>query len=67
MIFGRLEERVEQAAPPLRQAAAAGRGDGNGGARSSDATSRVETSARLPEQGTPDRQARPVFPESDAR
>src|SRR6266481_7858087 len=27
MIFGRLEERAEQAAPPLRQAAAAVRGD----------------------------------------
>jgi uncharacterized protein YacL len=65
MIFGRLEERAEQAAPALRQAAAAGRGDGNGGVRS-DATSRVETSARLPEQGTLDRQARPVFPEPDA-
>ena len=65
MIFGRLEERAEQAAPALRQAAAAGRGDGNGGARS-DATSRAETSARPPEQGTPDRQARPIFPEPDA-
>jgi len=65
MIFGRLEERAEQAAPALRQAAAAGRGDGNGGVRS-EAKSRVETSARLPEQGTPDRQARPIFPEPDA-
>jgi uncharacterized protein YacL len=64
MIFGRLEERAEQAAPPLRQAAAAGRGDGHGGVRS-DATSRVETSARLPEQGTLDRQTHPVFPEPD--
>src|SRR6266566_9422930 len=34
MIFGRLEERAEQPAPMLRQAAAAGRGDGNGGVRS---------------------------------
>jgi hypothetical protein len=66
MIFGRLEERAEQAAPPLRQAAAAGRGDGSGGVRS-DATGRAETSARLPEQGTLDRQARPIFPESDVR
>jgi uncharacterized protein YacL len=65
MIFGRLEERAEQAAPALRQAAAAGRGDGNGGVRS-DATNRVETSARLPEQDTPGRQARPIFPEPDA-
>ena len=65
MIFGRLEERADQAAPALRQAAAAGRGQGNGGARP-DATGRVETSARLPEQGALDRQARPVFPEPDA-
>jgi len=65
MIFGRLEERAEQAAPALRQAAAAGRGDGNGGVRS-EATDRVETSARLPEQDTPGRQARPIFPEPDA-
>ena len=64
MIFGRLEERADQAAPALRQAAAAGRGQGNGGARP-DATGRVETSARLPEQGALDRQARPVFPEPD--
>jgi len=65
MIFGRLEERAEQAAPPLRQAAAAGRGEGNGGVRS-ELTGRVETSARLPEHGTLDGQARPNFPESDA-
>jgi len=65
MIFGRLEERAEQPAPMLRQAAAAGRGDGNGGVRS-DVTSRVETSARLPEQGMPGRQARAIFPEPDA-
>src|SRR5882724_954546 len=66
MIFGRLEERAEQAAPPLRQAAAAGRGDGSGAVRS-DATSQVVPPARLPEQGTLDRQARPIFPESDVR
>src|SRR5467141_2902907 len=65
MIFGRVEERAEQPAPALRQAAAAGRGDGNGGMRS-DATSKVETSARLPEQSTLERQGRPVFPEPDA-
>jgi len=51
MIFGRLEERAEQPAPPLRQAAAAGR---------------AENSARLSEQGALDRQVRPVFPEPDA-
>ena len=64
MIFGWLEERAEQAAPPLRQAAAAGRGDGYGGARP-DNPARAEASARLPEQGALDRQARPVFPETD--
>jgi uncharacterized protein YacL len=37
MIFGRMDDRAEQPAPLLRQAAAAGRGDG---------PSRVETSAR---------------------
>ena len=51
MIFGRLEERAEQAAPALRQAAAAGR---------------VASSARLPEQDTLDRQARAALPERDA-
>lgn len=66
MIFGRLEERAEQAAPPLRQVAAAGRGDGGSGVRP-DGTNRVEPPARLPEQGTLDRQARPIFPESDVR
>jgi uncharacterized protein YacL len=66
MIFGRLEERVEQATPPLRQAAAAGRGDGNVGARP-DAAGRAEPSARLPEPGGLDRGARPIFPESDVR
>src|SRR6267378_128149 len=48
MIFGRLEERAEQAAPALRQAAAAGR---------------AENSARLSDPGALDRQVRPVFPE----
>jgi hypothetical protein len=67
MIFGRLEERAEQAAPPLRQAAAAGRGEGNGGERSSDAASRVEPPARIPEQGTLDGQVRPIFPEPGVR
>ena len=66
MIFGRLEERAEQAAPPLRQAAAAGRGGGNGGVRP-DATSRVEPPAHRPERGPLDRQARPFFPEPDVR
>jgi len=66
MIFGRLEERAEQAAAPLRQAAAAGRGEGGGGTRS-DAAGRAEPSARLPEPGALDREARPIFPGPDVR
>jgi hypothetical protein len=50
MILGRLEERAEQPGPPLRQAAAGGRGN----------------SALLSRQGALDRQVRPVFPEPDA-
>jgi uncharacterized protein YacL len=65
MIFGRLEERTEQAAPALRQAAAAGRGEGAGGGRF-DSASRMEPTARSSEQGTQDRHARPIFPETDA-
>lgn len=66
MIFGRLEERTEQSPPPLRQAAAAGRGEGISGVRP-DGTNRVEPPARIPEQGPLDRQARPIFPEPDVR
>ena len=55
MIFGRLEDRAEQTAPAaLRQSAAAagaGRGDGNGGARP-EATARIESPTRLPEQAS---------------
>src|SRR6267143_6138864 len=64
MIFGRLEERTEQSAPALRHAAAAGRGESGGVARS-DAAGRVSSSARLPEQSTLDRQARAALPERD--
>jgi uncharacterized protein YacL len=64
MIFGRVEERTEQAAPALRHAAAAGRGESGGVARS-DAAGRVSSSARLPEQSTLDRQARAALPERD--
>src|SRR6266851_6926096 len=67
MIFGRVEERMEQPAPLMRQAAGAGRGNGNGGARSAAAPSSVETSACLAEQPTLDRQGRPIFPEPDDR
>ena len=65
MIFGRLEERMEQAGPALRQAAGAGRGESGGGARP-DAAGRAASSARIPEQDTMDRQARAVLPERDA-
>ena len=65
MIFGRLEERMEQAGPTLRQAAAAGRGESGGGARP-DAAGRVASSARIPEQDTMDRQARAALPERNA-
>src|SRR5256886_11257761 len=65
MIFGRLEERREQTASALRQAAAAGRGDCNCGV-GSDGPWRVGTSARISERGTPGRQTRPIFSESAA-
>jgi len=64
-IFGRLEERSEQAAPVLRHVAGAGRGESNGVLRS-ETGSRTATSTRLQEQGTLERQARAVLPEPDA-
>jgi hypothetical protein len=65
MIFGRVEERLEQPAPPLRQSATAGasRGDGNAGLRTG---LQAENPARLAESPTLERQPRPYFPESDA-
>jgi uncharacterized protein YacL len=65
MIFGRVDERLEQAAAPLRQSAAAGagRGDGHGAARTPPA---LENQARLTENPALERQPRPFFPESDA-
>jgi len=65
MIFGRLEERAEQAAPAVRHAAA-GRGESNGVVRSETTGSRSATSTRLQEQGTLERQARAILPEPDA-
>jgi uncharacterized protein YacL len=64
MIFGRVDERLEPAVP-LRQSAAAGagRGDGNGGARTAPA---IESPPRLTENPSLERQPRPFFPESDA-
>lgn len=64
MIFGRMEDRAERATAPLRQAAAAGRGDGNGGVRP-DAASRIETTASVPEQVPTDVPSRVIFPELD--
>src|SRR5260370_379190 len=66
MIFWRLEERGGQAGPALRKPAAAGRGDGTGRTRCAG-THRGGTTARLSGTGTLDRQARPIFPESDVR
>jgi uncharacterized protein YacL len=64
MIFGRLEERGEQAAPALRHAAGAGRGESNGVLRS-ETGNRAATPTRLQEQGTLESQARAVLPEPD--
>ena len=66
-IFGRLEDRLEQAAPPLRQSAAAGaiRGDGSGSPQTAAAPP-IENPAQLSESPSLDHQPRPVFPESDA-
>jgi uncharacterized protein YacL len=64
MIFGRLEERAEQAAPMLRQAAAAGSGDGGGGTRAG-ASGRAENGGRLPERSPQERQQDPIFPPPD--
>jgi hypothetical protein len=61
MIFGRLEERAEQAAPLLRQAAAAGSGDGGGGTRAG-APGRAENGGRLPERSPHEPQRDPIFP-----
>jgi uncharacterized protein YacL len=61
MIFGRLEERAEQAAPLLRQAAAAGSGDGGGGTRAG-APGRAENGGRVPERPSMERQRDPIFP-----
>jgi uncharacterized protein YacL len=75
MIFGRLDERQEQAASMPRQAAAAAgagrgestsnnRGESMGNSRN-DLRGRVENGARLPEPSQVDRGPRPIFPETD--
>jgi uncharacterized protein YacL len=64
MIFGRLEERAEQTAPLLRQAAAGGSGEGVGGTRV-DAGGRVENGGRVPERPSQDRQRDAIFPPAD--
>lgn len=66
MIFGRLEEKTEQASHPMRHAAAAAAGRGDGIGRSGDGNVRLDTSARLPEAGHMDRPARQIYPEPDA-
>jgi uncharacterized protein YacL len=55
MIFGRLDERVEQAPQAARQAAAAAAGAG-----------RSDVSRRVQDPPATDRAPRPIFPESDA-
>src|SRR3989440_5620390 len=65
MIFGRLEDRAEQAAPALRHAAGVGRGESNG-VLHSESGSRATTPTRLQEQDTLERHARAVLPEPDA-
>jgi hypothetical protein len=66
MIFGRLDDRLEQSALPLRQSAGAGasRGDSSGSPRT--AAAQIENPARLTENPSLDRQPRHTFPESDA-
>jgi len=66
MIFGRLDERLEQSAPPLRQSAAAGAGRGDGSGGLGTAAPQIENPARLTESSSLERQPRPLFPESDA-
>jgi uncharacterized protein YacL len=60
MIFGRLDERGDSAAPPARQAAVAagtGRVDGAG---------RADSAVRLTESPLPNRLPRTIFPEPEA-
>jgi len=68
MIFGRVDERQEQAASVPRQAAAAagaGRGE-NAGSNRSDSRGRMENGVRLPEPSQLGRGQRPTFPETDS-
>jgi uncharacterized protein YacL len=66
MIFGKLDERTEQSSPLMRHAAAAaGRGDGNGG-RSVDGNVRLDGGTRLADSGTVERPPRQIYPEPDA-
>jgi uncharacterized protein YacL len=55
MIFGRMDERTDQAPPGTRQAAAAAAGAG-----------RNDVSRRVQDAPAADRAPRPIFPESDA-
>ena len=58
MIFGRLDERSESAAMPMRQAAVAGRGG--------DTAGRMDPAARLAETPLADRAPRPIIPDTEA-
>lgn len=64
MIFGRCEERAEAVVPALRQAAAAGRGDGTGGVRS-NAAGRIANTVGLPEPSLLERPTQAALPEAD--
>ena len=65
MIFGRLDERLEQQAiVPRAAAAAAGRGEGGSSARA-DLTSRMENESRLAESPALERGQRSIFPERE--
>jgi hypothetical protein len=68
MIFGRLDERAEQSAGALRQAAAAAAGAGRSesvGGNRVDLSRGVENASRLPEPPQLERGQRPIFPEPD--
>jgi uncharacterized protein YacL len=66
MIFGRLDERLEQSASTPRHAAAAaaGRSEAIGNHRA-DFQARNESGSRLPEPPQIERGQRPIFPEPD--
>lgn len=68
MIFGRVDDRLEQSSPTPRQAAAAAASGRNGSVANNraDLPVRLETGARLPEPSQIERGQRAIFPERDA-